>query len=254
MGTQIVANGVDAPWYTKKIPPVSRGLEGWFEFNTDAARFGFNRALGKDNAIIVGGPVAFATHGRFKGLANYIQTQIVETTQLTIVVVCKAVNAIPAGANGTGDANTPFYAGNHRGESMTPGYTGSIYGSAIYGVLPTSTSGGSSKDNGSGGVTSYSVALAGETPTNWAIRTLRIGPSSTDSVINSSRNAQADRTQPTTRVLSSNKMRVGSGTTGFEAEVDIAGAAFYSVALTDDELGKVVANWRQQMARLGIIV
>lgn len=254
MGTRIIANDVTAPWYSKVIPPVTRGLEAWFTFNTDAARFNVNRAIGKENGIIVGNPVAYPTHGRFKGLANYIQTQISETDQLTIVVVGKAANAIPAGASSTGDANTPFYAGNHRGESMTPGYTGQVYGSAIYHVLPDATGGGSSKDNGAGGFSNYTVSLAGETPTSWAIRTLRVGPSGTDSIINSTRNAKADRLQATPRVLSSNKMRIGSGTTGFAAEVDIAAVAIYSVALTDAELALVADALRKHMAALGVTV
>lgn len=255
MGLQIIARDVSAPWYAKTIPPVSRGLQGWFEFNTDAARFGINKAIDKDNALIVGSPIAYATHGRFKGLSNYIQTQIPETEQLTIVVVGKAANAVPAGASGTGDAGTPFYAGNHRGISASPAYPSATpYGAALYHILPDALGGGSSKDNGSGAASNYTISLSGETPTNWAIRTLRVGATGTDSVVNSTRNAQADRLQATARILSANRMRVGSGTTGFAAEVDIAMVAFYDVALTDSELALVAGRMRLKMAALGITV
>lgn len=253
MGIKLIANDTIAPWYTKVIPPVTRGLEGWFTFDTDVSRFGFNRAVGKPDASVIGSPVAYATHGRFKGLSNYLLTQIAETNELTIIVVGKAVNAIPAGASSTGDANTPFYAGNHRGEVMTPGYT-TAYGSAIYHNKPTATTGGGNRDNGSGGSSNFSIDLTGEEPINWGIRTLRIAPDGVDSITNSTRGVKQTRTTATTRVLSANKMQVGSGTTGFAAEVDISAVAFYSVALTDAELASVVSAMRKRMTRLGITV
>ena len=79
MGIKLVSPGALAPWYTKVIPPVSRGLEGWFCFDTAIERVGFNRALGKSNAKVIGAPVVFSTHARFKGGSNYLETAIAET-------------------------------------------------------------------------------------------------------------------------------------------------------------------------------
>ena len=86
MGLKLISPGSLAPWYTKVIPPVTRSLEGWFCFDTALERIGYNRAPGKGNAKLVGIPTVFATHARFKGGLNYLETLIAETDQFTVPV------------------------------------------------------------------------------------------------------------------------------------------------------------------------
>ena len=253
MGIKLIANGTVAPWHSKLIPPVTRGLEGWFNFDTDASRFGFNRALGKADADVFGAPVAYATHGRFKGLANFLETQIAESANETIIVVCKAAAAIPAGSSGNGDANTPFYAGNFYGPTVTAGLTGSSFGVNLFATAQTSLIGAVSRSNGAGGATSGQVPLTGEVATDWAIRCVRATPTET-ATFNLTKNTKTVAPLAAARALASTKVRIGGATTVFAGEADISAVAVYSEALTDAEIAAVAGLMRTRMRRLGITV
>lgn len=253
MGLQLVSKDSIAPWNSSVYPPVMRGLEGWFTFDTDVSRFSLNRASGKADATLVGTPTAFATHGRFQSLSNYLQTQISDSENQTIIVVGKAVNAIPAGASPNGDATTPFYAGNVQGASSTPGYANS-FGSGLFHAATSSLTGSACRDNGSGGVTSGGVLVSSEVPTDWGIRALRTSASAPTATFNLTRGVSALGSSTAKRVLAVTKHRIGSATANFSAQVDISAVAFYSVALSDSEIAAVAGAMRVRMQRLGISV
>lgn len=254
MGIKLIANGTIAPWHSKVIPPVTRGLEAWFTFDTDAKRFSFNRALNKPDAAIVGTPIAYSTHGRFKGLSNYLQTKIAETDEVTLIVVGKAVNPIPADAPTSGDATTPFYVGNYRGLSVTPGVAGVAYGASLYHVATTTVTGGSARDNEAGASTSSVISALGDVPTDWGIRVLRGSSTYLTKTQNLTKNLMNQGRDVRARSLSDSLFRIGSGTVGFSAEVDISAVAIYSKVLSDTELNEVAAAMRKRMLRLGINV
>ena len=249
MGTKLISNDTLAPWNSKVVPPITRGLEGWFTFETDANRFKRNRALGKGDAVIVGTPAAFSGYGRFKGLSNYIQTDIAETDEQTLIVVGRAVVAIPGGG---GDEFTPLYVGNYRGQSVSPGVTGASYGTNLYHNLPTTMIGAASRNNGAGGATSGPLTLTNEAPTDWGIRVLRTKSGVPSVVQNVTRGSMSIGTAIENRVLTDTKFRIGSGSQGFAGEVDISFVAIHSVYLTDAELSAQIAVIRKRMARLGI--
>lgn len=253
MGTQIIDNGSPVAWNQKLVAPVNRGLEGWFQFDTDAARFGFNRALNKSNAAMIGLPVAYATHGRFKGLSNYLQTPIGETEEMTFLVVGKAAAAIPAGASGAGDANTPFYVGNYRGMSKTSGYAGAVLGTNLFHVGAATVTGQGARSDGAGGVSNGNVSLTGEAPVNWAIRGIRVSNGETK-VFNLTSGTSLVIANTASRILADTNIRIGSGTQNFGAEVDISAVVIASVAWTDSEIQAVATKMRNRMLRLGIVV
>lgn len=252
MGVQLIANDTVAPWYTKVIPPVTRGLEGWFTFDTDSSRFGFNRALDKGNAEIVGAPVAYPTHARFKGLSNFLLTDIAETDAMTILVLGKAVAAIPAGASISGDANTPYYVGNRNGAVVTPGYSGKSGGVSLYHVLPENLTVSGPRDNGAGGASLTASNLVGEVPVSWGIRGVRTQSGAPTRAMNLTRNLYQDGSSVAGRVLNGAKLRIGDGAGNFGAEVDISAVAIYSVALSDAEIAMVAGAMRKRAQRLGI--
>jgi hypothetical protein len=253
MGIQLVANDVVAPWNSKVLPPVSRGLEGWFNFDTDSSRFARNRAIGKGDGLIVGSPVAYPTHGRFKGGTNFLTTQIGETAEMTIIVIGRAVSEIPAGAAAGGDANTPFYAGSRGSALDAVTYPGTAYGVALYSVAAGSLRGSAGRVAASGtGGTPGTATLSGETTTTWAMRAIRVSGSLT-TVLNLTRSAQAVSTDVGARVMSGAKMQIG-GAGAFAAEVDISAVVFASVAWTDAEIALNAALLRKRMARLGITI
>lgn len=251
MGVKLISNGSVAPWNTKVIPPVTRGLEGWFTFDTEPRRFTFNRAMGKPDAAMSGSPVAYATHGRFKGLANFLETQISETANQTILIVCKAAAAIPAGSSGSGDSNTPFFVGNYLGPAVDA--TGSSFGVNLFCTSQNILIGSASRSNGSGGATSSQVALNSEVATDWGIRCVRATASETV-VFNLTKGIKVVAAQTAARVLASTKARIGSATTSFAGEADISAVAIFSEALTDTEISSVAEVMRKRMTRLGIAV
>lgn len=253
MGIKLIANGTTAPWHSKVIPPVTRGLEGWYNFDTDASRFGYNRAIGKADANVYGSPVAYATHGRFKGLANFLDTQIAESINQTIIIVSKAAAAIPAGASSGGDANTPFFVGNYLGPVSTPGLAGSSFGVNLFATSQTSLTGSAARANGAGGATSGQNPLAGEVATDWGIRCIRASEAETVT-FNVSKNTKQVYAATLGRALASTKIRIGSATTAFAGEADISAVAIYSEALTDAEIASLAAILRARMRRLGVTV
>jgi hypothetical protein len=214
-----------------------------------------NRAQNQPDAVIIGNPIAYPTHGRFKGLTNFLRTGVRETDGITLIVVGKAAAPIPAEASTTGDATTPFYVGNYRGVSVTEGITGSAYGTSLYHVQPATLTGGGARENGTGGATSAVNSLSGgEVTTEWGIRVLRVSSTMALKVQNLTRNTMAQGVDLRPRVLSDSLFQIGSGTAAFGGEVDISSVAIYDRVVTDAELNEIAAAKRKRMWRLGINV
>jgi hypothetical protein len=252
MGTQIVAADTVGPWNTKVIPAVTRGLEAWFTFDTDASRFGFNRAPYKPNAQIVGTPVAFATHGRFKALSNYLITQVMDSASATIIAVGRSPVVLPDPMP-VPDPR-PVYASTFSGPSITPGITGTSFGVTLSNSTTALLNSTSARNNGSGGVTTGQVNAA-DTPQNWGIRVLRTSDAAGTMAQNITQGTKVVGTTLTQRALTANPFRIGSAISNFTGgEVDISSIAIYSVDLTDDEIAKVASQMRVRMQRLGITV
>lgn len=247
MGLKLIANDAIAPWNTKVVPPVTRGLEAWFTFDTDASRFTFNRAIGKADAEMVGAPVAYPTHGRFKGLTNYLKTKVPDSDELTIITVGRAV------VEPTDTADGVMLVSNYIGNAATPGYTGNSYGASVYAVSSRMVA-AATRDNAAGGQTSSPVTDTSDFATNWAIRALRAKSGEFNQNLNFTKNSAFNGANNRGRVLADTLFRIGSATTGYAGEVDISAVAIYSVALTDDELAQVAALMRRRMARLNIAV
>lgn len=252
MGIKLIAKDTVAPWNSKVIPPVTRGLEGWFTFDTDASRFSRNRAINKPDAEVIGAPVAFSTHGRFKGLLNFLKTQIPDSVEMTILVVGKAV-ATPPNAPG-GGPDTPYYAGGFVGQSVDLTAPGLGYGISLFHGTPDSLTGNGGRLNTAGtGPTSASATLTGEVPTNWGLRSVRASNTLTET-FNLTRNVKLAGSVTTRRVLSDSVIRIGGASQTFGGEVDISAVAIYSAALTDAEMALVAEAMRKRTTRLGISV
>lgn len=248
MGLKLISPGSLAPWYTKVIPPVTRSLEGWFCFDTSLERIGYNRAPGKGNAKLVGIPTVFATHARFKGGSNYLETLIAETEQFTILVVGK----VPGALGGTGKPTAAPYVGNYAGQSNSSLGNG---GACIYHQTDATLGGQAWRVNAEGTGNTSSQATMADVPTTWALRALRSSGAAGTKVMNLTTGVRSNQSLATQRVTSSSPLRIGGvyGTT-FLGETDISHVAIYSAALTDDEITQVAAVMKKRMARLGIAV
>lgn len=254
MGVELISVGSQAPWYTKVSPPVIRGLEGWFCFDTDISRIGFNRAPGKPDASIIGSPTVFSNYARFTGLSHYLNTGISETADMTILCVGKAAAAVPASASPSGDATTPMYCGTYSGSgTIVEGYS-STYGIALHHNAPTYQSFTAARSDGPGSVTSAQAQITSDVPTDWGLRVGRTGQNVLSYTNNLTTNKPRSNTSSTIRVPSNRTLRIGGGYTNFAAQVDISQIVIFSVALTDAEISQIAALMRTRAARLGITV
>lgn len=246
MGIKLISPGSLAPWYTKVIPPVSRGLEGWFCLDTAIERIGFNRAIGKANAKVVGVPVVYATHARFKGGLNYIETTIAETAEFTIFVVGKAAGAL----GGTGTSTAVPYVGNYGGASN--GLSGGV---ELYHITDSTLTGQANRLNSTGDGSTSASAQISDVAANWGIRCLRSSVAGGTQAWNLTTGVKGNQPLSTNRLLASVPLRIG-GTyaSTFNGESDISHVAIYSVALTDEEITAIAAAMRKRASRLGINV
>lgn len=252
MGVLLVASGAVAPWNSKVALPVMRNLEGYFTFDTDAARFSFNRAPGKPNALVTGAPLAYPTHGRFNGQANFLTTKIAETVEQTIIVVGKAAAAVISGG---AQADQPIYVSNGYGSAVNPPYTGSVAtGVALTHPDNARLSAAGARDNGSGAATSGSVSLSATASNSWAIRAARISAAGFNTSMDLTTNTSAAGANSNARVINDKTFRIGGAALNNSALVDISAVAIYSVALTDSEIQLIAGVMRKRMLRLGIVV
>lgn len=250
MGVMLVASGAAAPWNSKVALPVMRGLEGYFTFDTEPSRFGFNRAPGKKNAQITGAPLAFSGFGRFNGQLNFLTTDIVETANQTIIVVGRAAAAVPANAP---SASQPVYVSNNYGTGVNPPYVGiTATGVALYHPDNARTQGSGARDNGSGAASSASVSVSSTPADSWAIRAVRVTDTGVNMVKDLTTGAVAFGTSSSARVLNNKTFRIGAGAIGSSGLVDIAAIMFLSVASTDAEMEILAGVMRMRMTRFGI--
>lgn len=252
MGVLLVASGAVAPWNSKVTLPVMRGLEGYFTFDTDVSRFGFNRAPGKPDGQIVGSPLAFATHGRFNGQANKLATKISETANQTIIVVGKAADAVPSSPSAN---QQPVYVSNNYGTGVNPPYVGLVAtGVSLYHPANDRTQGAASRDNGSGALVSGAVSLTATLANSWAIRAVRATSGGANTTFDLTTNTSATGTNTNARGMNNKPFHIGGHDLGDSGLVDISAVAIYSVALTDSEIQLIAGVMRKRMARLGIVV
>lgn len=252
MGILLVAAGAVAPWNSKVALPVMRGLEAYFTFDTDAARFGFNRAPGKADALVTGAPLAFVTHGRFNGQTNFLTTKISETPNQTIIVVGKSVATVPVGST---QIDQPYYVGNAYGSSVNPPYVGKTStGVNLYHPDNARLSASGARDNGSGDPSSAAASLGATPATSWAIRAARVTDTGPNVAMDLTSNTSAVGTNTNARILNDKTYRIGAVALNASALVDISTVAIYSVALTDAEIQLIAGVMRKRMLRLGIVV
>lgn len=245
MGVAITTDGAITPTRFV-IANVDRGLELWHEFDTSVSNFNLNKAPGKPNSVIIGSPVAYPSHARFKGLSNFIQTMVGDTDEVTIIVVARSV-LLP-----TGNADGSILVGGYTGTSVTPGITGSAAGANIYLANPTSATGSASRNDGAGVATAAGVSGNGIIPTGWAIRSVRAKTGSPTILTDHTAGLSFTGASILQRALNGNKYRIGSGTSSFTGECDISMAAIFSAYHSDAELQSNLDMIRLRLTRLGI--
>lgn len=250
MGTKITSVGTRAPWNSRILPPVTRGLEFWFDADTEIRRGAFNRAMSKPAGTITGTPAAAATYISMSPGTGYVATQTQETIECTLFTLAKTQNV---------DAPTMFVSSfsSAVNPALAPGYSGASFGMSIYSKAAGDMLWSACRDNGSGGLTSSGISLAGSKKSNeWAIRVMRVAADKT-TAWDKTTGLTAASANRLTRVPATDPIRVGSpvgsaNQAAYPGVVDISQAIYYSAALTDAEIDQIVEVMRKRAARLGI--
>lgn len=252
MGVKIIANDTVAPWNSKVVPPVTRGLEAWFTFDTDAARFAVNRAIGKPSAAVVGTPVAFAGYGRFKGNADYLVTQVKDADAITLFAVVRAV------VGPTGDDDGVCVVSTYAGFSAVPELPGYAGGTSLLLRSALGMSAGSPRS--SGGVPTVAEIVGTNSagvPTTWRLLAMRAKSGDVTKVFDLTNNLTVSGANTSQRPFINGVFRIGSpasAATKFMGSSDISAVAIYSAYLSDTEVAAVAGAMRKRMVRLGITV
>lgn len=241
MGVQVVAKGVDAENYaTEYAAPVRRGLEGIFFINSFIEKLARNYAPDKLSGVVVGAPSVNAGYASFKGMANYVQTQIRETTDVTFFVVARSADT-PGAADSTPLICGTFDSAAPAGISLYASGTDRVAGTAAYGDDDASSTNASA--------IATPIVLSSWNLYSVTVNSAGVTARSHTANVSISRAATKPR-RPSTRTV-----RIGSGYSNTQrGNVDIALYQHHSVSLTEDEIARTVADLRAYAARRGITV
>jgi len=226
--------------------PVQRGLE--YSFLGDLEDVGFNYAPGKPSASVVGTPVrgADSFSWRFKGLEDYLQTEMTDTAAQTFICVARTFDTLA-------DNDTkPTFFGTSFGLPSLQETSSVTFGSRMY----ITTAGAMRWGAGRGTSVSDDVQATPSILNDADAYEIYVMQTGTQNKITSATSGLTDTDAETAaRFPTQNMFRIGSGfessTTG---ENDIAVLRGWGVDLTTDEIAAEVADVRAYMAGLGITV
>jgi hypothetical protein len=246
MGVQVVAKGVNAEDYAVEYAaPIRRGLEGIFFTNTSLEKCAHNYAPGKKSGSVVGAPSVNGQYMSGRSSVNYVQTDIVETEEMTFFIIARALN-LPSG-NPIPAADQVILLGNYlagpwSGVVMWCGTSTSLSTNAGYGVDEASNA------NLGAGVTPND-------DTKWGLYCGRVKTSGPDTKNFTNGLTFARVATDPRRVSTGRPLRIGSGYQSNQTGTwDMAAAMIYNVALNDAERDVVVQDLRAYAARRGITV
>lgn len=240
------------------IAPVADGLVGWWYLGGTEAETKRDRA-GIANATLGGSPTINAGYASFGGYSagQWLQTAVTETAAFTMLCVARSTEAAHSGTD------LPMFVSNYGNDA---GNGGTPIGASIYisaGTVPAGTLrlGGGQNANGTvlGQInTTFSVAAS----TSWNFYAGRLASTSANNTqqlnarhLFGKTSGQSHTTNNYPRVVHSvNKMRIGAGFhSGFSGSCDVAFAALYSRALTDDEVETIYQAVKARMAAVNSI-
>lgn len=250
MGTAITAKNSNAEnaGMRKFIPPVTRNLEAWHFLNTDVTKAATNYAIGgKGDAVVVGAPLEFPDHIQFKGLANFLQTEVPESATQTVFSVVRTKDTL------VDLDHLPAFYGNYRSATNGGSYLAVPSGGTTLTKVAT-------RFNSTGNVTASPVSLAipaaveiGE----WSL-IVDITKANFNAVQNATKSTSSERTDETFgRKVSSEPYRIGSiyeASSLWRGTADMALWAYYSTELTPSEIALVIARIRAYMLQRHSIV
>ena len=235
------------------IPPVTRGLVGFFLHGSAAGPLGKNYAPGGADAAVVGSPVLSARSVRFKSLTNYLQTNLPQTADLTFLTVAKSTDTLVAGTNATCPMFISNYSGPRSADTTKTSYGASLFLLGVAAGAPAANlrGGYAAYDGASGATNSASAQLALADASQFAM--LAFTKSGTArKVYNKTAGTSATYDAGAlVNDIATTLFRIGSGYADYAGLSDIAMTAVYNVGLTDAEVETMYQFQKAFYARNG---
>lgn len=255
MGTVIKVSGLDLVDNKDAfiVPPVLENLEYFGILNTNSSRAVKNYARNKLNSAIIG---VLDYQLNYVGCAGYtkkINTQVSETADFTIFLVCKSPVVTPTGR--------PVFLSNMYSMPADRSSSASTYGINFSSVRETGANHfcvnicrGTSVDNDTQvtlGFSSTEVDIH-----SWNLYMCRVS-GLTQTLKSFTSNISKDLVSTVPRYLASNKLSIGGGGSSNnpnDGEAHIALAAIYSSALSDTQATDTYKFIKKIMLNKGIVV
>lgn len=252
MGTSILIPGADFSASAVGFDAaVVSGLKGLWFFNRGVRESRRNLALGGDDAEILGAPSDQGAFLRFKGMQNFFQTDIPDTTEITHIAAVKSTDTM------ADSVHSPMFISNFGSGSATGFLASTISGASVYSnANPAAVTLGGSRytDATQTAVTSGGVPLAA-TVSGWTLvaSRLRADRSQRDNLTAGTSAASNFTNQA--RVPGAGNFRIGSSfSASWQGNADVAAAVMYNRFITDAELATMAGQIRAVLAHLGIAV
>lgn len=239
MTTIITVTGVDAADNSIGFaPPVSSGLRAWFHLGTDAASTVRNRAPGGSAGTITGSPTYSAGYMSSTGVANRLNTSLVDVNDCTLLVVARS------SADFTGSTTRPNLIGTFASQSS--GIAGaSIYVTGTPSAAPAATLAMSASRDAAGVPTQNAASITVADFSDWTFLAGTAAAGATTAaraIYDKTNGVSATSTPATGRLLNTGSVvSIANFTSLTQGQCDVAWAAFYNVVLTEAAIDKIYA-------------
>ncbi len=183
------------------VPAAPEDIAGFFLFDGDIKKAVRNLVDIDSVSRIVGSPGDMAGYMHFKGMSDYIQTDVPETDSMSFMVVAKTSE------NGAAPATQPMYVSNFGSPSAVPGVA--TFGVSMYVAGTAAIAQTRTRYTDTGTTTSSGTTLSSNNNASWACYFSRLRPSRVE-IRNLTTGQASGNPLDYPRVLSTGKIRIGS--------------------------------------------
>ena len=246
MSTIIIPQNIDAETDNAKLYlPVTDGLQ-YIMIGTDSVKKAtHNFAPRKKDGQAVGSIGMTGNVAKFVSMSAYVQTDVAETAEFTVIFVAKTDDAATGGATQSVVCGT-FQSLPQNGETVN------TYGTAVYFPAKTQIAFAAGRGTSTADDNSALATLATDV-TKYQLYVARVVGTKNE-IKNLTAATVAEKVMASPRLLSVATQRIGSSYTAFGGHCQVAFLAYYSKSLTDIEIDSVAKSVRKIMLKKGIAI
>lgn len=228
------------------VPAAPEDIAGFFLFDGDVKKAARNLVDIDSVSRVVGSPGDMGGYMHFKGMSDYIQTDVPETDAMSFMVVARTTE------NGAAPATQPMYVSNFGSPSAVAGvatFGVSMFVSGASAIAQTRT-----RFTDEGTTTSSGTTLSSNANASWACYCSRLRPSRVE-IRNLTSGQASGNPLDFPRVLSTGKMRIGSSfKTEYMGASDIAAVLIWNEYISDAAYEAQYLQLQEIMAVSGITI